>query len=62
MEVVRATIPVKPLKGVTVIAELPVEPELKSAGEVTVIVKSCTVMVTVALRASPLLDPVTVTV
>ncbi len=38
--VVRATVPVKPLTGVTVIVELPVAPVLKSAGEEAEMVKS----------------------
>ena len=38
--VVRVTVPVKPLTGVTVIVELPVAPVLKSAGEEAEIVKS----------------------
>ena len=37
---VRATVPVKPLTGVTVIVELPVAPVLKSAGEEAEMVKS----------------------
>ena len=40
--VVRVTVPVKPLSGVMVIVELPVAPVLKSAGEMTPIVKSTT--------------------
>ena len=38
--VLRVTVPVKLPIGVTVIVELPVVPVLKSAGEVTLIVKS----------------------
>ena len=38
--VVRLTEPVNPPDGVTVTVELPVAPVLKSAGDVTVIVKS----------------------
>jgi hypothetical protein len=40
--VVRVTVPAKPLSGVMVIVELPVAPVLKSAGEITPIVKSTT--------------------
>jgi hypothetical protein len=39
---VKATVPVKPPIGVMVIVELPVAPELKSAGEVAETVKSGT--------------------
>jgi hypothetical protein len=38
--VLRVTVPTKPPDGVTVIVELPEAPVLKSAGDVTVIVKS----------------------
>jgi hypothetical protein len=38
--VVRVTLPLNPLIGVTVTVELPVAPVLKSAGVVAVIVKS----------------------
>jgi hypothetical protein len=40
--VVRVTVAVKPLTGLSVIVELPVAPVLKSAGEVALIVKSTT--------------------
>ncbi len=50
IDVERATVPVKPPTGVIVMVELPVAPELKSAGEVAVIVKSLgTIKVKVAV-------------
>ncbi len=68
VEVIRETVPVKPPDGVMVTVELPEAPELKSAGEEALIVKSPTgaTAVTVAatltaLDAVPTV-PVTVTV
>jgi hypothetical protein len=40
VEVVMVTVPVNPFSGVMVIVELPVAPELKSAGDVAVTSKS----------------------
>ena len=58
----RVTVPVKPFRGVIVMLERPEAPELKSAGDVAVIVKSWTFTAMVALCRGPLPDPITVTV
>jgi len=60
---VRATVPVNPLTGVTVIVEVAVPPELAAMlVGLAVTVKSVTVTVTVAECDSVPLVPVTVTV
>ena len=60
---VRATVPVNPLTGVTVIVEVAVPPELAAMlVGLAVTVKSVTVTVTVAEWESVPLVPVTVTV
>ena len=56
------TVPVNPLEGVIVMLERPVAPELKSAGDVALMVKSWIFTLTVALCKGPLPDPITVTV
>ncbi len=60
---VRVTVPVKPFTGATVIVEMPVDPVLTvTVVGLAVTVKSLTVKVTVAVRVSDPLVPVTVTV
>ena len=60
---VNATVPVKPFTGVTVIVEVAAAPELAAIlVGLAVTVSSVTVTVTVALRDSDPLVPVTVTV
>jgi hypothetical protein len=60
---VRATVPVNPLTGATVIVTVAEDPALnETLVEPAVIVKSCTVNVTVAVCESVPLVPVTITV
>ncbi len=59
----RATVPVKPFTGATVIIEAPEAPAMTvTLVGLAVTVKSWTVTVTVAVRERPALAPVTVTV
>ncbi len=63
IEAVRATVPANPLTLVTVMVEVPAVPALTATlVGLAVTVKSVTVKVTVAVRESPALVPVTVTV